>query len=1080
MLDLTGRERPRICFVGTASGEDAHDRAGFYATFSQRAEATHLDLFGRGSSDIAGLPARPGRDLRRRWQHGEHARDLARPRRRQGAAIRAAWEAGVVLAGWSAGGICWFEGGLTDSFGPGLAPLRDGLKFLQGSFCPHYDSESSRRPRYEEIVGGGELPDGMPPTTASACLFAGRDLAEVVASLPGQHAYRVERRRGNAVEETQIRARLLRWSDGRPASRADARRVPGGSCRRSMSSRPAGDQRRRMRSVDAAARERARQAAGDDGRERRRAHRRAGHDLQGTIVQWSGSDISEERLGRWKAPRQSDADCSTTSASRPRPALLDAATALLPRIEQLRPRSLLHARGAGPTPSSASGIGARSGTPSIGTLPKCGSTKVSTRRPSQLRSVEPPGPGVASEHGDAARGRSPGQAPGAPARSGAARRRSHATQPCEHVQRSEIAPASGNCPERADVEERDDALRVTARPTVRLRRIRQELPPRWFVAGARGRAGPAARSAGTQHRPRLYASARRRPRPRAGRDDARTDPPLGADPGAVAARPRTPIGTDGTGPLLALPAPAQRTATVSCQPGRDEAGREVGERREHEQAVAHRRMRNLEEARGSAGIERGGSRDRRGRALDREAARPKRSRSRSSSRGPQRSRLRRPNSRSRALSATSRARRAGRRIGAGRDVEGDDGVEEVGLVGHARPACVTVQARHATEASAGQGGEGMDGIGQRSPRVADVRPEPDVRPNSRPAATSIGRAPLPGYSRRVQPVAVRILHPEPGAGCRRADAPRSPPRVPNRGRRARARGSRRAPTTSGSIGGRRSAVRSASGCASLPSEVAGRAPGSSCSAPGSIPLATRRRPARARGDAAPASGARSTNNRYSSDVVAVGDAAILAAVPDLPSDNALPRWLEAAGVAASTSCRTRPASALDIDSPLDLELLRRHPACPPAARGARAVHVAPPRAGRRGVRRARRDRRAIRGSELLVSGRLSARDPPGARASGRPAVSERWSRSAGCARPRSTSAAAGGPSALGLLLDRRRRRTRSACSSTRLARRRDHRHARPPGAPPRRRRGALAERRRTASPRTCCSRIGSATRGSSS
>jgi peptidase E len=125
-------------------------------------------------------------------------------------ALKAAWEAGVVLAGWSAGANCWFEGSVTDSFGLNLAPLRDGLKLLQGSFCPHYDSESLRRPRYEELVGGGTLPDGFAADDSVGLLFEGRDFSEAVASMPGQHAYRVERRRGNAVEETQIRARLLR------------------------------------------------------------------------------------------------------------------------------------------------------------------------------------------------------------------------------------------------------------------------------------------------------------------------------------------------------------------------------------------------------------------------------------------------------------------------------------------------------------------------------------------------------------------------------------------------------------------------------------------------------------------------------------------------------------------------------------------------------------------------------------------------------------------------------------------------------------------------------------------------------
>ena len=125
-------------------------------------------------------------------------------------ALKRAWEEGVVLAGWSAGANCWFEGSSTDSFGPGLDALRDGLKLLPGSFCPHYDSESLRRPRLEELIGSGALPDGFAADDGVGLLFEGRTFVEAVASLPGQHAYRVERRRGNGVEETQIRARLLR------------------------------------------------------------------------------------------------------------------------------------------------------------------------------------------------------------------------------------------------------------------------------------------------------------------------------------------------------------------------------------------------------------------------------------------------------------------------------------------------------------------------------------------------------------------------------------------------------------------------------------------------------------------------------------------------------------------------------------------------------------------------------------------------------------------------------------------------------------------------------------------------------
>jgi peptidase E len=208
MLDVTGRERPRICFIGTASGDDASYRAGFYSTFARQTDASHLALFDIQVADIPGFLLE--QDVI--YVGGGNTANLLAVWRLHGVdkALKAAWEAGVILGGPSAGGMCWFEAGLTDSFGTQLAPMKDGLKFLDGSFCPHYDSESLRRPRYEETVGSGALPDGYAVDDSAVLVFNGRRLEEVVASLPGQHAYKVERRRGNSVEETQVRARLLR------------------------------------------------------------------------------------------------------------------------------------------------------------------------------------------------------------------------------------------------------------------------------------------------------------------------------------------------------------------------------------------------------------------------------------------------------------------------------------------------------------------------------------------------------------------------------------------------------------------------------------------------------------------------------------------------------------------------------------------------------------------------------------------------------------------------------------------------------------------------------------------------------
>ena len=208
MLDLSGQERPRICMLGTAAGENAAGLASYYATFARRAEPTHLDLFGRTVDDVDGFLLDQDVIL----VAGGNTANMLAIWRVHGLekALKRAWEAGVVLAGWSAGANCWFDASLTDSFGPNLDPLKDGLRFLPGSFCPHYDSESLRRPRYEETVGSGALPDGFAADDGVGVLFNGHQLEEVVASLPGQHAYRVERKKGSAVEETQLRAQLLR------------------------------------------------------------------------------------------------------------------------------------------------------------------------------------------------------------------------------------------------------------------------------------------------------------------------------------------------------------------------------------------------------------------------------------------------------------------------------------------------------------------------------------------------------------------------------------------------------------------------------------------------------------------------------------------------------------------------------------------------------------------------------------------------------------------------------------------------------------------------------------------------------
>jgi peptidase E len=201
-----GRERPRVCFIPTASGDSDAYLASFYAAFARRSEASHLGLFNRTivdlesyllNQDVVYVGGGNTANMLAIWRIHGLDRVLAR-----------AWEAGVVMAGLSAGSICWFESGTTDSFGP-LAAFSGGLGLLPGSHSPHYDGEPERRPTYRRLVGDGTLPDGYAADDGAALVFHGTELAEVVASRPEARAYRVDRTPAGDADETELPARYL-------------------------------------------------------------------------------------------------------------------------------------------------------------------------------------------------------------------------------------------------------------------------------------------------------------------------------------------------------------------------------------------------------------------------------------------------------------------------------------------------------------------------------------------------------------------------------------------------------------------------------------------------------------------------------------------------------------------------------------------------------------------------------------------------------------------------------------------------------------------------------------------------------
>ena len=142
--------------------------------------------------------------------------------------LREAWERGVLLAGWSAGMICWFEHGVTDSFGPELAAM-ECLGFLPGSACPHYDGEERRRPVFTQLVADG-LPAGIAADDDVGLVYAGTELQEIVTSQAGATAYRVEPDGERALE---ARAAALA---------AETRAAPCGAAHRASGRDPTGRQ----------------------------------------------------------------------------------------------------------------------------------------------------------------------------------------------------------------------------------------------------------------------------------------------------------------------------------------------------------------------------------------------------------------------------------------------------------------------------------------------------------------------------------------------------------------------------------------------------------------------------------------------------------------------------------------------------------------------------------------------------------------------------------------------------------------------------------------------------------------------
>lgn len=198
VLAAAGRPEPAVCFLPTAAGDDERYVAAFYEAFEELAcQPSHFLFFSRVGDLREHLLAQ---DVI--YVGGGNTKTMLGVWREYGLpeVLREAWQAGVVLAGVSAGALCWFEQGLTDSYAHGMTVL-EALGFLPGSFCPHYDGESDRRPALLEVIARGDLKEGWAADNSAALHFRGLDLYQAVASVPGKRAWRLGRSVGMVVEE---------------------------------------------------------------------------------------------------------------------------------------------------------------------------------------------------------------------------------------------------------------------------------------------------------------------------------------------------------------------------------------------------------------------------------------------------------------------------------------------------------------------------------------------------------------------------------------------------------------------------------------------------------------------------------------------------------------------------------------------------------------------------------------------------------------------------------------------------------------------------------------------------------------
>lgn len=202
LAKASGKEKPHLCFIPTASGEDQDYIKAFYEVCSQIDVVPHVMSVWINSYDQKESFAEIIERMDAIVVGGGNTLNMLAIWKAQGidTALKKAYEKGVVMAGGSAGSLCWFNAGTTDSRPKELSIVK-GMSFINKSHCPHYNSETSRRPLYHNNILSGKLTDGYACDDRSAIHFVNEEVHASVSLDEKNHSYYVHLKDDKIVEE---------------------------------------------------------------------------------------------------------------------------------------------------------------------------------------------------------------------------------------------------------------------------------------------------------------------------------------------------------------------------------------------------------------------------------------------------------------------------------------------------------------------------------------------------------------------------------------------------------------------------------------------------------------------------------------------------------------------------------------------------------------------------------------------------------------------------------------------------------------------------------------------------------------